>query len=153
MEKQRGARVRFPPPLVFLISTLLGVALHRYAIGLDWPIGTLVIGIVVIALAVALLASAQTWFRRTGQSPVPWTPTPSLILRGPYRFTRNPMYVGMTMLQVGIGLVAGVPWIAMLALLSLAAVHWIAVVPEEQYLSATFGAPYDEYRARVPRYL
>lgn len=85
MEKQRGARVRFPPPLVFSISTLLGVALHRYAVGLDWPIGTLVIGIVVIALAVALLASAQTWFRRTGQSPVPWTPTPSLILRGPYR--------------------------------------------------------------------
>ena len=99
------------------------------------------------------MASARVHFARTGQSPIPWKPSPSLILRGPYRYTRNPMYVGMTLVEVGLGLAANNLWIALFALPALVIVHVIAVRPEERYLAEKFGASYKEYLAQVRRYL
>jgi len=153
---ERGARVRFPPPLVFALSTLTGVALQHFARGIHIPVArstSVAVGVAVLVLAIALVASARVWFLRTGQSPVPWKPTPSLIAQGPYRFTRNPMYVGVTLIQVGLGVALDNAWISLLAPISLVLVHRIAVVPEEAYLADKFGAAYETYRARVRRYL
>ena len=155
-DSERGARVRFPPPFVFMLSLLAGVAMHYVVRATHIPIArtaSLVAGLVIIALGVGLIAAARGWFVRTGQHPAPWKPSPSLIAEGPYRFTRNPMYVSMTTIQIGLGLALDIAWIALFAPLSLLAVHWIAVVREEEYLAAKFGAAYDEYRARVRRYL
>jgi protein-S-isoprenylcysteine O-methyltransferase Ste14 len=150
-----GARVRFPPPLVFLSALLGGIALHfavALAIHTARP-ALLTLGIAVAAVGVATVASARTWFFRTRQNPAPWTPTPELILRGPYRFTRNPMYVGITTFLVGLGVATNVLWITLLAPVALAIVHVIAVRPEEQYLTEKFGDNYTAYRARVRRYI
>jgi protein-S-isoprenylcysteine O-methyltransferase Ste14 len=155
-DSERGARVRFPPPLIFALSTLAGVAVHYSVHSGHVPIArtaSLVAGIAVIVLGVSLVLSARIWFVRTGQSPVPWKPTPSLIAEGPYRFTRNPMYVGVTLIQIGLGLALDIAWVSLFAPLSLLVVHWIAVVREEEYLAGKFGAAYDAYRARVRRYL
>jgi len=153
---ERGARVSFPPPLVFLLATLLGVAC-RYAIAPPpAPLGRalgLALGIGAIALGVALIASARILFLRTGQSPIPWKPTPELIFEGPYRFTRNPMYLGATVIVVGLGLALDNLWISALAAPALAAVHFIAVLPEERCLLERFGDSYGKYLARVRRYL
>jgi protein-S-isoprenylcysteine O-methyltransferase Ste14 len=92
-------------------------------------------------------------FRKSGQDPAPWQPTPELVFAGPYRFTRNPMYVGMTLLTVGLGAAFATLWALPLALVALGAVHVSAVLPEERYLAAKFGAPYLDYQARVRRYL
>jgi protein-S-isoprenylcysteine O-methyltransferase Ste14 len=152
---QRGADVHFPPPLVFLGFTLLGVVL-RYTVGpipvpaTSW---TRLVGIVVLLAGLTIIISARTLFSRTGQSPVPWKPTPELILRGPYRFTRNPMYVGVTCVQIGLGVAVGNPWISLLAPVALLTVHFIAVLPEEKYLAEKFGPSYHEYRTRVRRYV
>jgi len=152
---QRGADVHFPPPLVFLGFTLLGVVLH-YTVGpipvpaTSW---TRLVGVVVLLAGLTIIISARTLFSRTGQSPVPWKPTPELILRGPYRFTRNPMYVGATCVQIGLGGAVGNPWISLLAPVALLTVHFIAVLPEERYLAEKFGQSYREYRARVRRYV
>ena len=154
--KQGGANVRFPPPLVFLGLIGLGLVLQfflrpmrvsyvpwvRFAVGLP----ALLAGLLLIAGAVGL-------FRKSGQDPKPWQPTPELIFDGPYRYTRNPMYVGMTAITLGIGVCANVFWIPLLAFLGLVVVHFIAVRPEEAYLRAKFGAPYEEYLRRVRRYL
>ena len=79
--------------------------------------------------------------------------SPSLVLEGPYRFTRNPMYVGMTLLQVAIGLALGIAWVVVGAALSLTVVHFAAVLPEERYLEEKFGEDYRQFCARVHRYL
>jgi protein-S-isoprenylcysteine O-methyltransferase Ste14 len=92
-------------------------------------------------------------FRRTGQDPAPWKPSPSLILDGPYRFSRNPIYTGMTLVQLGVGISAGNGWIVLLAPLALLIVHVTAVLPEEAYLGERFGESYLRYKESVRRYL
>jgi protein-S-isoprenylcysteine O-methyltransferase Ste14 len=76
-----------------------------------------------------------------------------LIFDGPYKFTRNPMYVGLTLLEIGIGLLLNSVWVSAFALLALATVHFIAVLPEERYLSTKFGDSYRNYLSRVRRYI
>jgi protein-S-isoprenylcysteine O-methyltransferase Ste14 len=153
---ERGARVSFPPPLVFVSGILLGVVC-RYAVGpapapFDRTIG-LVVGVAVVMIGVGLIASARILFLRTRQSPIPWKPTPELIFSGPYRFTRNPMYLGMTVIILGLGLALDILWISLFAAPALLVVHFIAVLPEERYLSEKFGDSYREYLTRVRRYL
>ena len=151
---ERGANVHFPPPLVFLSLLLLGVAL-RYTVGpfpLTTTIWTRALGLFFLLAGLSLILSARILFVRTKQSPIPWEPTPELIFRGPYRFTRNPMYVGLTCVQIGLGLAFGNAWISLLAPVGLAIVHVIAVRPEEAYLREKFGEPYRNYCTTVRRY-
>jgi protein-S-isoprenylcysteine O-methyltransferase Ste14 len=153
---ERGAQVRFPPPLVFLGFILLGVALQYAVTPIPFPVArwiTLSAGILVLLTGLGIGLMARSHFVRTGQKPTPWTPSPELLLEGPYRFTRNPMYVGVTCFQVGLGLALNNLWISLFAPLSLLAVHFIAVLPEEKYLTEKFGADYKAYLRTVRRYL
>ena|SRR5215472_9211497 len=151
-----GAHVRFPPPLVFLGAILLGVIIQRMATPLALSVGAglrVAAGVLILVCGVSLIFSARIFFTRTGQSPIPWKPTPELILRGPYRFTRNPMYVGATLFVIGLGLALNNLWISLFAAPALLAVHFIAVLPEERYLNEKFGESYRSFLARVRRYL
>lgn len=153
---ERGANVRFPPPLVFLAAVLLGVGFQYVVASAHVPVDRMVSavgGACILLCGVAIAASARMHFLRTGQSPIPWKPSPSLILKGPYRFTRNPMYVGLTLVTIGIGVAANNLWISLFALPALLTVHFIAVLPEERYLSEKFGDSYRAYRTQVRRYL
>jgi protein-S-isoprenylcysteine O-methyltransferase Ste14 len=152
---ERGASVHFPPPLVFLGLIVLGIAL-RYVVGsLTLPAAGWArwLGAGLLLAGVAVIVSARTLFVRTGQHPAPWKPSPELILQGPYRFTRNPMYLGLTCIQTGLGLGTGNAWIALLAPIALLIVHVIAVRPEEEYLTGKFGQSYRDYCLRVRRYI
>ena len=156
LPNEAGAQVRFPPPLVFLGAILLGVIAQRMAVPLSLlfaPGLRVAVGVLILACSVGLVVSARIFFKRTGQSPIPWKPTPELILQGPYRFTRNPMYVGVTLFVVGLGLTVNNIWISLFAAPALLAVHFIAVLPEERYLAEKFGEDYRSFRARVRRYL
>ncbi len=153
---ERGARVRFPPPLVFLGFLLLGIALRFANAPAPFPVArsfSLAAGILLFLAGVGLILWAHRFFARTGQDPKPWKPSPELLLEGPYRFTRNPMYLGMTSIQLGLGLALDNLWIAVLAAASLVTVHIIAVLPEERYLTEKFGDSYRAYLAKVRRYL
>jgi protein-S-isoprenylcysteine O-methyltransferase Ste14 len=153
---QGGARVRVPPPVVFLAAAILAVLLDRYALRWALP-GGIAVRIAVAAVAIgaglSIALVARGLFRKTGQDPAPWQPTPELVFAGPYRFTRNPMYLGMTLITVGLGAAFATLWGLPLSLAALSAVHVTAVLPEERYLAAKFGAPYLDYQARVRRYL
>ncbi len=150
--KQGGARVRVPPPLVFAAAVVLGAFVPglrlQAALAARIPLG-----VAFLAGGMVLGFGALAWFRKTGQHPRPSLPSPELILQGPYRFTRNPMYVSMTLLTLGIGTLSGRLWIAALAPAALLAVHFLAVLPEERYLAQKFGEPYLRYQSRVRRYL
>lgn len=94
--KKGGAKVRFPPPLVFW-GRLFSVIVQRKALPLSLQLAPglrVTAGVLILACAVSLVVSARILFKRTGQSPIPWKPTPELILQGPYRFTRNPTQSG-----------------------------------------------------------
>lgn len=153
---ERGARVRFPPPLVSLGFILLGIALQYAVAPITCPVArwiTLTAGILLVLAGLSIAITARKHFTRTGQSPKPWTPSPELIFEGPYRFSRNPMYLGVTLFQLGLGLALNNLWISLLAPLSLLTVHFIAVLPEEKYLTQKFGADYKAYLRKVRRYL
>lgn len=147
------AGVVAPPPLVFLSGLLLGWLLQWL-----FPFGWLPPGWahpLAIALFVAgLIGFAGVFaFIRAGTPPDPWRPTTRLVTGGPYRFTRNPMYLGLTLWYLAVA-----AWFnALCVLLVLAFVLFTlqrgVVRREEAYLRRRFGQEYEDYRARVRRWL
>src|SRR4051812_20292694 len=99
-----SAGVRVPPPLLYLIAVLVGYGLNR-----KWPlpVGERGVNLFAWAFAVAGLTLALVSirnFRRSRTSIVPIRPATTLVISGPYRFTRNPMYVAMASMTVAVGL-------------------------------------------------
>ena len=142
---EQAARVWLPPPASFLAFTIAGVGVQWGAWHLQFHVPWLAraIAACIDGLAGAvLLACARTLLRRTGQDPRPWKPSPEMILRGPYRFSRNPMYLGMLLVQVSIGLALDNPWVVLSSPAALLVVHFTAVLPEERYLSERFADAY-----------
>jgi protein-S-isoprenylcysteine O-methyltransferase Ste14 len=93
------------------------------------------------------------FFRRAGTSMVPFNPTTVLVTTGPYRFSRNPMYLGMAFLYIALALAFGVIWALIVLPLVIAAVDQLVISLEEGYLVRKFGQPYCDYMARVRRWL
>jgi protein-S-isoprenylcysteine O-methyltransferase Ste14 len=104
-------------------------------------------------LWLVLDGGAMLRFRRAGTSMVPLNPSTALVVSGPYRFTRNPMYLGMAFLYVGLAFALGVIWALFLLPLVIAAVDQLVIAREEAYLVRKFGQPYCDYMARVRRWL
>jgi protein-S-isoprenylcysteine O-methyltransferase Ste14 len=84
---------------------------------------------------------------------LPGDATTSMIASGPYRLSRNPLYVGLLALYLAIALLASSLWALVLFPTAVVLVLWGAILPEEQFLEDRFGEPYDDYRARVRRWL
>jgi protein-S-isoprenylcysteine O-methyltransferase Ste14 len=154
--RDKGAKVWLPPPLTYLLCTLAGWAIDRWVWRLpnvDTAPPRIAAALAIGAAGIALLLSTLGLFRRSGQDPRPWTPSPEIIGQGPYRFSRNPMYVGMLLAQVSLGLALDRLWVVLLSPVALAVVHFTAVLPEERYLASRFGSAYEEYTRRVRRYV
>jgi len=149
------ADVRILPPLLFLGSIVLGVLLQlTIVVRLEVESGLRVpIGLALVALGVAPMAWAIRWMSRTKQDPDPRKPTPELIAGGPYRFSRNPIYVGMALIQAGIGVALGNLWILLLLVPTLVVLRRSVIEKEEAYLERKFGDSYARYRATVRRWL
>jgi protein-S-isoprenylcysteine O-methyltransferase Ste14 len=154
--KEGGARVRIPPPLVLVAFIGAGIGLRYLVAPPPLPLGRtvqLAVGALIAIAALALGGTAFGLFKRSGQDPRPWTPAPELLLKGVYRFTRNPMYVSFAMLQIAVGTMLNNLWVVIGAALMLLIVHYTAVLPEEAYLDEKFGEPYRQYKKSVRRYL
>jgi protein-S-isoprenylcysteine O-methyltransferase Ste14 len=142
------------PPLVYLSAIALGVLLDSV-----WPVRLVPArvgapaGATLVAVAVALFIAAVRAFRAAG-TPVPGNrPTTTVVRTGPYRFSRNPVYLAFTLFQLGLAL-----WLnslaVLLTLLAACIVMALVVVPrEERYLEARFPAEYRSYKASVRRWL
>jgi|TARA_B100000959_G_scaffold271678_1_gene320077 protein-S-isoprenylcysteine O-methyltransferase Ste14 len=156
VDDRDGASVRIPPPFVYLAAVIAGGLVDRYlfAIPLDLP-GDVRFGAaaLVTVIGVGVMAAAVGLFKRTGQDPKPWKSTPEIISTGVYRVTRNPMYMGMALLQAGIGLALVSAWIIALVPVVLAVVYVTAVRHEEAYLEEKFGAAYLSYKSLVRRWI
>lgn len=151
-----GAAVRFPPPLVYLLAVIAGGVLHVFVAPLPIAVSRtprVGLALVVAGAGIALIAAALGLFRRSGQNPEPWKSTPEIISTGIYRYTRNPMYVGMALVQAGIGVGWGNGWILAFLPVVLAVVFAIAIRHEEAYLERKFGETYTTYKASVRRWI
>ncbi|MEB2343192.1 MAG: isoprenylcysteine carboxylmethyltransferase family protein [Deltaproteobacteria bacterium] len=150
-----GAKVRLPPPLVYLLALLVAGGLHGI-VPLRLPLSPAARAVGAMlgaALGVAFLAGALGLFRRTGQDPKPWKSTPSIVSSGVYRRSRNPMYVGMALLLLAIGWGWGNGWVLLAIPLVLAIVYATAIRHEEAYLEAKFGDEYLAYKRSTRRWL
>ena len=113
-----------------------------------------VVGVAMIVAALPLFVSFCSRFVWEGHgTPAPIAPTEHLVVGGPYRWVRNPGYVAVTAILVGEGLVLGSPAVLLYALVGALAFHVFVLLYEEPTLRSTFGAEYDAYCRRVPRWL
>jgi protein-S-isoprenylcysteine O-methyltransferase Ste14 len=157
MNANDHADVAVMPPLLF-IGALIGGALLSYLMPIGPGLGSanwlaLAVGFTFVALGFALVALSFRNFQRAGTSVVPTEPSTALVTTGPYRFTRNPIYIGFVLAYFGFAIVLTSMWVLLLLIPVLAILQRGVVVPEEAYLKRKFGDAYRKYQARVPRWL
>jgi protein-S-isoprenylcysteine O-methyltransferase Ste14 len=145
------------PPII--ISAAIAISLLLNVVyPLPWfgqPLSSIlsVLGWLMIAAFAALNISAIRAMRRAGTTVRPDRGTDHLVTDGAFAFTRNPLYVAGTGLVLGIGLVSGIVWCLLLAVVAAFAVQKLAIEREERHLQARFGETYMDYARRVRRWI
>jgi protein-S-isoprenylcysteine O-methyltransferase Ste14 len=147
--------VGFPirPPVLYFLSIAAGMAL-----GARWPVGFLPVplpwlGTAVVVAAVALLVASIREFRRADTSFRSRRAVRAIVRSGPYRFTRNPIYLAFTLIQLGFAIALDDVWLVVLLVPTVALVHWGVILREERYLTEKFGEAYAEYVRAVRRWV
>jgi protein-S-isoprenylcysteine O-methyltransferase Ste14 len=143
-----------PPPLIFLAFVLVGYLLHwfwplPFAIGVVYDI----LGVVLIVLPIAIAIWARNLFIRAGTNVEPYKPTTVIVDKGPFAYSRNPLYLCLFVLYFGIALLIGSLWLMLLAVPLFFIMLYGVILREERYLEAKFGETYLAYKRRVRRWL
>ena len=155
-DQRDAAAVRIFPPAVPVLVIILGVGLNRVwpvDLGVAMPARYWVGGAIVVGAILGLGFWSVLLLRRSGQSENPWKPTTRIMERGPFRVTRNPMYLQMILVCVGAAVLLMNWWVLALTPVGGWLLQWLAIRPEEAYLERKFGAAYLAYKRRVRRWL
>jgi protein-S-isoprenylcysteine O-methyltransferase Ste14 len=148
------AGVWVPPPLIYVVLFGLGLLLHQIV---PFTFLSVIPGRVAALLflggGVLLAGWSNVLFRRAHTSLVPIKPTTALVVNGPYRVTRNPMYLGLLCVYIAVALWFGVVWALVLVPVVVLAVQRLAIAKEERYLEQKYGDAYRQYRAHVRRWI
>ena len=143
-----------PPPLIFLAGLAVGFGLEALLPGSSLPDALAwILGGPLLLAGVALLFSFERAFTQKKTPANPWRPTTAIATDGPYRLTRNPAYVGMALVYLGIALVSQALWVLLPLPLVLAIVDRGVIAREERYLERKFGQEYLDYKGRVRRWV
>ena len=149
------ARVVIRPPLAWAIAIGAGFALDWFVplpfLPEDWPAGLM--GAVVFVLALVLAIWAIDTMTRAGTNVPTNRPTTAIVEGGPYRFTRNPIYMGMFGGLIGLGIAFDNPWLLAMLVPFALVIRYGVVAREEAYLERSFGDAYRAYRRHVRRWL
>ena len=147
-------KVRIIPPLIYLAGLVIGFLANLWmptkvvADLVAWlPGGALMV------CGAALAGSAVWKFKSAGTTVRPDRPVSKFMISGPYRFTRNPMYLGLALFYAGIAIAGQIVWALVLLPAVLMLIQRMAIEPEEAYLKRRFGADYTGYIARVRRWI
>lgn len=149
-----NAGVRFPPPFIYVAVFLVALLVQRL-----YPVTLLpqgirrVVALFCLAAWLVISGSSIALFRRARTSVMPVKPTTAIVTSGPYGWTRNPLYLALLFLYVGIALWFGLFWVVVSAPLAMILVHLYVIPREERYLEHKFGEEYLRYKARVRRWL
>lgn len=144
-----------PPPLLYLGTLLAGLIIHAVSAVTLFPPAfprVAVAGALFIASA-AFARWAFVTMRHSGTSANPYKPSVALSTGGPFRFSRNPIYVAMSGLYLAVTCLVNSFWLLLLLAPLLVMMHWGVIRREERYLSAKFGEAYRVYKSEVRRWL
>jgi protein-S-isoprenylcysteine O-methyltransferase Ste14 len=157
MERDAAA-VRIFPPAVPLLAILLAAGLDRVVpirlgVTLAAPARYWLGGAITVAAILMLGIWSVVLMRRSGQTENPWSPTIRIVDRGPFSISRNPMYLQMIIICLGVAIVMWSVWLLLLTPIVGWALQRLAIRPEEAYLERKFGDGYLSYKRRVRRWL
>ena len=154
MNKSNSAGVVAPPPLIYLAGLAIGFALEALLPGTSLP-GAVrwVAGGVVFVAGLVLAAWFNVAFARKGTAVEPWKPTTAIVSDGPYRITRNPAYLGMALMYVGIALLGDALWALAPLPVVLVVIDRMVIAREERYLEGKFGREYLDYKGTARRWI
>ena len=149
-DEQDKAGVVAPPPLIYLGALVFGLLLNRrfpiaflprkIARSLGWPL---------LSGGVLLIGWFEWAMRHAGTPTNPYKPVTRVVTEGPFRYTRNPGYLGMAMIYTGIASLANALWAVVFLPVALIVVQRGVIEREERYLERKFGGEYLHYKARV----
>ncbi len=142
------------PPLVYLGAILIGVGLDLVR-PLRWlPAGTAAwVGVPLVIVALALFVASTREFRKAA-TPIPGNaPTTAIVQSGPYRFSRNPIYLAFTLFVLGIACWVNSIWLLGTLCAAVLLMSAVVIPREERYLARRFDLEYREYKAKVRRWL
>jgi protein-S-isoprenylcysteine O-methyltransferase Ste14 len=145
------------PPIILATGWMLATAAH-YLAPLPWltgPLGELVFafGVLIGVGAIAIDVAAIRSMRQARTTIMPHKGSDHLVTRGPFSFTRNPIYLANAMLTIAIGLVTGIAWFLPAAFIASFATQKLAIEREEKHLEARFGKTFRDYAKRVRRWI
>jgi protein-S-isoprenylcysteine O-methyltransferase Ste14 len=145
---------RVRPPILYLTAIVAGVLLHLFRpLRFVPPTFAVLLGPAVVVIAIALFVFAVGKFRAAG-TPVPaFKPTTAIVSAGPYRFSRNPIYLAFSLLQLGLAIWVNSLWVMATLVAAVAFIHFVIIPREEAYLERKFGAAYLDYKHAVRRWL
>lgn len=151
------AAVIAPPPLLLLLCIAAGAIVDHFKPfpmirNFDFvPRIATCVGLLLVAAAIVFTAIRQ--FVAHHEHPSPYKPTNAIMSSGIYRFTRNPIYVGFMVVVLAASVGINNWWVLLSIVPLFLLLQFGVVLPEEKYLSGKFGAPYDDYRRQVRRWL
>ncbi len=153
-KEMKSPGVRIPPPVIYAVALLAGwllqlakpLPLIPEGLGLWVGIPIALVGLALAGWSIAVLVRGHGTLNTNGQSV-------ALVERGPYQFSRNPMYVALAIIYSGAAVALNLPWgIALLPVL-LIYTYMMVIAREEAYLTRAFGQEYENYKGRVRRWL
>ena len=152
--KPDKAEVFAVPPLIYGTALGLGLFIHFvFPVQFLPPQGRLLFGALLLLLAVPIVVSAVRALARTKTTFDFRKPTAAIVTDGAFRYSRNPMYLSLTLLYLGIASLINSLWVLLLVVPLLVVVQRGVVEREERYLERTFGEEYRDYRTRVRRWV
>ena len=145
------------PPILYGLAVIAGFLLQRY-IPLPWfPLFTaeylFMLGIIMVLAGLAIDISAMLALRKHKTTAMPHKAASQLVTTGPFSFSRNPIYLGNTILTFGLGFVFGNVWLFVTGLAAALITNRLAIKREEAHLKAKFGTAWRKYATRVRRWI
>lgn len=153
--RPESAGIIAPPPVLYLGALAVGFIIHAIS---PQPIFVSVsagawIGMLLLGLSGSFARWSFVTMRQVGTTANPRKPSTALAINGPFRLSRNPIYLAMTGLYLGVSFFANSWWPLVLLVPLLLVMHWGVVLREERYLAKQFGQAYLEYKSSVRRWL
>ncbi len=157
--KPSNPGVRFPPPIIFLLGLAVAWLLDTRVRSLPISRDHLRFhqfqhaGLIIVILGLLLVFWGMFTFARAKTAILPMRAASRIVDHGPYRFTRNPMYTGLSIAYIGVSLAHNSVWALILFPFVIAIVRRYVIAREERYLSSAFGDDYADYTRRVRRWI
>ena len=152
-DAQLGPGLKLPPPAIYLVALLIGLGLDYL-----WPTSPLpsfwarIVGAALIIVSIPIMPPVLARYKKVGTPFDVRKPTTALITDGPYQYSRNPSYVSLTLLYVGLGFVLNNGWVLAFVVPVLLIMDLWVVRSEERHLEAKFGEEYFRYKSAVRRW-